>query len=205
MKISSESKLFLGIVIATIAIIGIAIMFFSQPAKALTKEALIPAGAHTSGNASASSWLVEFSDFECPACGEFEPAVEQLIKNDSDKLLFAYRNFPLSQHKNGMPAARAAEAAALQNKYWEMHSLLFANQTRLTDGLYLDLAKQLNLDESKFQADLKNPAVQAKIDSDVNYGNSIGINATPTFFLNGLQISPNSPDDLIKIVTSSFK
>lgn len=196
MKLTSESKFLLGVLLATVIIIAGAFWVFSKPAKPLDKNLLVPPTAHTFGNSQAKIYLVEFSDFQCPACGAFEPAVETIMTKDKDKLLFVYRHFPLPQHGNAIPAARAAEAAAKQEKFWEMHNLLFANQTNLSADTYTSLAQQLKLDMTKFKSDMQAADVANLVSSDVAFGNSIAIDATPTFFLNGTKINPVSPQDL---------
>ncbi|MEK7141123.1 MAG: thioredoxin domain-containing protein, partial [Patescibacteria group bacterium] len=122
MKLTGESKVLLGILATSIAFIGAAVFFFNKPAptpKPYPKEALIAGDSHATGNASASAYLVEFSDFQCPACKAFTPTVDALVKKYSDKLLFVYRHFPLDQHAFAIPAALAAEAAGKQGKFWE--------------------------------------------------------------------------------------
>ena len=125
MKLTGESKFLLSVLLGTVTIIGAAVFFLSQPAKSLTREELIPTNIPTHGVATASAYLVEFSDFQCPACAAFAPTVEKLITENQDRLLFAYRHFPLPQHTAAIPAARAAVAAGNQGKFWEMHTPLF--------------------------------------------------------------------------------
>lgn len=204
MKLTSESKFLIGVLFATIVIIGGAFWLFSKPAKPMSKDLLVPTTAHTFGNPTAKTYLVEFSDFQCPACGAFEPAVETIMNKDKDKLLFVYRHFPLPQHENAVPAAHAAEAASKQGKFWEMHNLLFANQTNLSANLYVGLAKQLGLDTTKFTADMQGNDIANLVSTDVAFGNSIGIDATPTFFLNGTKITPVSPQDLQSLVETAI-
>lgn len=206
MKLTDESKFFIGILAVTLVLLGGAMWLLSKPEKPviLPKDTLITSSTHTIGNPNAKTYLVEFSDFECPACGAFEPAVEKLLTTYPDTLLFAYRHFPLSQHPQGKPAAIAAEAAALQGKFWEMHHVLFANQSSLSDALYGDLAKQVGLNLEVFQKDRKESSVSASIDADTASGNTIGINATPTFFLNGTKLVLNQPEDLTRAVETSL-
>jgi len=200
MKLTFESKLLLGILLITSTVIALAVIIMSRPAKPLAREDLVTTNTHAKGNPEAAVWLVEFSDFQCPACGAFESAVEELIKNYPDTLLFAYRHYPLPSHPMAEPAARAAEAAALQGKYWEMHSFLFANQSDLSEAEFIRLAQSLTLDLSKLEKDMKSPEVKNTIEQDVVYGDKIGISATPTFYLNGVKISPSTPEKLKKMV-----
>ena len=128
MKLTGETKLFLGILIGTAVIIGAAAVLLTKQAPILSRADLVPASAHTKGNVEAKIYLVEFSDYQCPACLAAKPVVDAIIKQYQDQLLFSYRNFPLDQHPFGQKAAQAAEAAGAQGKYWEMYDLLFANQ-----------------------------------------------------------------------------
>lgn len=199
MKFTNESKVLLGILGATVVIIGVASVFFSQSSKsqpAISREKLITSNAYTIGNASASAYLVEFSDFQCPACKSAKPFVDATVERYKEKLLFVYRHFPLGQHQYAIQAAIAAEAAGLQGKFWEMNYLLFANQDKLSDDLYMRLAKELYLDEKKFADALSDPKLKEKVIQDRDYGVSIGIDSTPTFFLNGKKITLASFTDL---------
>jgi protein-disulfide isomerase len=205
MKLTGESKVLLSIVGVTVVIIAIAALVMTKPAPVLTKADLIPAGAYIKGNPDASVYLVEFSDYQCPACLAVKPVLDAVLKAHESNLLFVYRNFPLDQHPLSHPAARAAEAAGKQGKYWEMHDLLFANQEKLSEELFPQLAQQLGLDMTVFAKDYNDPAVAAKIQSDVTDGNRIGISATPTFFLNGKKLELTNFNDLKTAVDQAVK
>ncbi|HLL60811.1 MAG TPA: thioredoxin domain-containing protein [Candidatus Nitrosocosmicus sp.] len=143
------------------------------------------------GNKQAPNELVEYSDLQCPACRMAHPLVKEVIKNK--RIKFVYRHFPLSMHKNSVNAAMAAEAAGVQNKFWEMQDLLFINQEKWAESknpesIFIGYAKQLKLDTEKFQLDLKNKDLKSKIDAQMQSGNIAGVNATPTFYLNGVKI-----------------
>jgi protein-disulfide isomerase len=200
MKLTSETKLFIGIFAFTAIIITIAMIIMTRPAKPIVKEQLILPTTYTKGPKDAPIWLVEFSDFQCPACKAFSGVVADLIKKYPDKLLVAYRYFPLDIHPQSVPAAIAAESAGKQGKFWEMEQLLFANQDRFSDTLYNELATQLGLDMNAFKASLTDLNTKQIITNDTNFGNSVGINATPTFFLNGVKLTLYTPADLTKEV-----
>lgn len=205
MKFTSESKFFLGIIGATMVIIVGALIIFSKPTPqkpALARQDLIASDTHTIGNAGASAFLVEFSDFQCPACKAFQPAVDIVLDKYKDKLLFAYRHFPLDQHPFSKESALTAEAAGEQGKFWEMGKLLFENQEKFADNLWKELAKQLGLDEKKFDEAFSSKTLTDKIDRDRAYGDQISVNATPTFFLNGKKLELTSQGDLVKAVES---
>lgn len=208
MKLTGESKLLLGILLATIAIMGTAVYFFSRPTpppKPIAREELIAADSFTIGNASASAYLVEFSDFQCPACRAFAPVVDELAKKYADKLLFVYRHYPLSQHAFAKPAAMAVEAAGEQGKFWEMAKLLFENQDRFSKELWGSLADDLKLDRVKFDAALNSQNLKAKIDRDEIAATALKLSGTPSFFLNGVRLEVASPLDLKTAVEKAIQ
>lgn len=200
---TSETKLFLGIIIATGGLIAGAVFLFSKPTPTLPREELAGNGLKA-GNPDATAYLVEFSDFQCPGCAAFAPVVSQIVEKHKDKLLFAYRHFPLDQHTFAMKAAIAAEAAARQGKFWEMADLLFANQTKLSDERILQFAQSLQLDQSQFVQSLNDAAIKQKVEADRNYGIRIGINSTPTFFLNGNKLNLINFEDLKRAVEKAI-
>src|SRR5687768_7544535 len=138
MKLTGESKLFVGILVATLALIGIATWALSRPTPliALPRETLAPPTPHRKGPPGATVYLVEFSDFQCPACSAFAPTVRMLTDKYQDRLLCVYRHFPLPTHSCGKPAAYAAEAAALQGKFWEAETYLFARQASFSNTFW---------------------------------------------------------------------
>lgn len=141
---------------------------------------------HILGNPEASTTLLEYGDFECPNCGEAFPVVKAVLSSEKDKVRLVFRNFPLSEiHPHALPAAFAAEAAGLQNKFWEMHDLFFINQDKLEDKDLLKYAEKLNLDLKKFTADMNSVSVKERVRKDFLNGVRSGVNATPTFFING--------------------
>lgn len=205
MNFTSETKLLLGILVATAVIIGIGFMVMTKPTPTLSRSELAPSGTLSKGNPNAKAYLVEFSDFQCPACAAFQPSVNAITEQYKDKLLFVYRHFPLSQHPFAQKAAEAAEAANAQGKFWEMGDLLFANQSKFSDDLFPQLAQSLNLDLVKFTKNMEDSAIKQKIANDRTYGIHIGVNATPTFFLNGKKLNLTSFDDLKKAVAEAVR
>lgn len=203
MKFTSETKLFLGIILLTVGIIMGAGILFSIPPKPIPKSELISPHTNITGNPSAKTWLVEFSDFQCPACKAFAGTVDTLSKKFPGDLSIAYRHFPLPQHQQAREAAIVAEAAERQGKFWDMAHLLFANQETLSDASYASFASTLNLDPVRFAADRKSASIAAHIDEDITYGTTLGIDATPTFFLNGVKLTVAIPSDLEKAVTDT--
>lgn len=158
------------------------------------------------GNRESKIILVEYSDFQCPACGAYYPMLKELNKNFGDKIQFVYRQFPLPSHKNARPAAYTSETAGLQGKFWEMHDMIFENQKSWSEKSgasenFLDYAKTIGLDIEKFQNDLNSITVKEKVENDYQSGIQSGVTYTPTFFLNGKKIqNPQSYDEFRNII-----
>lgn len=205
MKFTGESKIFIGILLGTMVIIGSALRYFSQPEPKLSKDKLILFDSQTKGNPNAKTFLVEFSDFQCPACKAFVPVVEELTSTYKDKLLFTYRYFPLDQHPFGQTAAKAAQAAAVQGKFWEMAALLFANQERFSPTLWEELADEIKLNKAEFDTAMNSSETEKKIQEDRNFGVQIGVNATPTFFLNGEKLEARTFDEFKQKVKEAIE
>ena len=141
---------------------------------------------HAEGPAGAPVTLVEYGDFECPHCGHAYPIVEELRHRMGKKMRFVFRNFPLSEaHPHAEKAAEAAEAAGEQNRFWEMHGMLFKHQNAL-DTPHLEMyARSLRLDEERFSHALSAHTFQKRVRDDFMSGARSGVNGTPTFFVNG--------------------
>ena len=145
---------------------------------------------HSTGNINASLILVEYGDFECPHCRHAHQLIKRLLKEWGDTLHFVFRNFPLREvHPFAYPSAIAAEAAGKQNKYWEMHDLIFENQSSIDTEFLKVLAKQIGLEPGKFKEDMKSEIIREKIERDFESGIRSGVNGTPTFFFNGKRVS----------------
>lgn len=162
------------------------------------------------GSDSAKVRVVEFSDFECSACSAVEPYIAKLRAADPSKVQFIYRHFPLSQHARSREAATLAEAAGEQGKFWEMHDRLLATQREWSSAsdaapFFMDLVKELGLDEDKIKQAMAGDVIKAKIDSDIAEGNNLGLNQTPTFFVNGRKLDLQKFEDLSIIVEQELK
>lgn len=141
---------------------------------------------HHQGNVFAAITLVEYGDFECPYCKRAHPLVKRLLEERGRQLHFVFRNFPLREiHPHAYMSAIAAEAAARQSKFWEMHDLIFENQNKLSANFLLSLAGTIGLDMAQFARDSKSKEIKNKIETDFESGIRSGVNGTPTFFLNG--------------------
>lgn len=151
---------------------------------------------HIQGSKNAPLELVEYGDYQCSYCGEAYPiikSVQQTLEND---LKFVFRNFPLSEvHPDAKNAAMAAEAAALQNKFWEMHDILYENQQQLDEGHLVSFAKKIGLDVNKFRSDMQKSVVSDKIENDFESGARSGVNGTPSFFVNGKKYNGDWQDE----------
>jgi Na+/H+ antiporter NhaA len=145
-----------------------------------------PETDHVRGSADAPVTLVEYGDFECPYCGQAEPIVRELLADFGDDLRYVWRHLPLSDvHPRAQIAAEAAEAAAEQGAFWEMHDLLLAHQDALRPPDLVRYAEQLGLDTQRFEDDLRGHEHTARIYDDVDGADLSGVSGTPTFFING--------------------
>lgn len=157
----------------------------------------VPVGErdHVRGPASAEVTLVEYGDFECPYTRRARPVVRRLSQEFGDRLLFVFRNFPLTRiHPHAENAAEAAEAAADQDQYWEMHDMLFDNQRALEDEDLRRYAERLSLDMARFGRELAEHAHAHRVNEDVRSGLKSGVRGTPTLFVDGLR--HDGPNDL---------
>lgn len=138
------------------------------------------------GNANAAIELVEYGDYECPYCGRAYPIVKSIQEKLGADLKFVFRNFPLKKiHPNAFAAAVATEAAGLQDKFWEMHDIVFENQRKLDGDNILLLAEKIGLDMEQFKNDVQQRELIEKVEKDFESGIRSGVNRTPSFFING--------------------
>ena len=147
----------------------------------------IPIGSddHTQGDRTALRSLVEYGDYECPSCGQIQPVIREIQKHFGKRLLFAFRNFPLSElHPWAEAAAEAAAYASKHGKFWEMHYLLFENQDRLSGPLVLELADRIGLSSSELSVALEKKTYRSRVRIDFDSGIRSGVNGTPTLFIN---------------------
>lgn len=187
---SSEVKILASLGLATLLVlVGGAVLFEinkTDPAQA----SLVRSDSHQTGPADAKITIVEFADFQCPACAVAADTVLQLKKEYANQVNFVFRHFPLPNHANARIAAQAAEAAGDQNKFWEMYQTLYRQQKNwqgLSDpsSLFSKYAKGLELDSNKFDGVIKNKTHEDKILLDLGDGKSLNVASTPTFFING--------------------
>lgn len=162
-------------------------------------------GDNVKGNADASVVLIEYGDFQCPSCAAVHPHVATLMQEYGDRVAFVFRNYPLTTiHPNARAAAGAAEAAGLQGKYWEMYDSLFTNNTAWSslDGTarndsFTSQAETIGLDIERFKADLSGSTVTRKISFDQALAKRDGIQATPTFIINGTRLEDDAANKFV--------
>jgi protein-disulfide isomerase len=191
------SKRFWLILIGILIVFGV--LFKLESKKTPTPATNSQPSNHVEGNGKTGVTLLEYGDYECPYCEEYYPIVKQVQAKYSDQIFFQFRNLPLTQiHKNAIAGARAAEAASLQGKFWQMHDALYDSTNWAvwspSDNPIPDFnnyAKQLGLNVTKFESDYQGDAVNNTINADLNAFNATGQpESTPTFFLDGTLIQP---------------
>lgn len=192
-----EAKILIVIALLTIVVVvGGALLIgnsSSQSQKEIDTARLIRKESQQSATTSAKIQLVEFADFQCPACAAYQPIVDQLKRKYKGSLNVVFRHFPLNSHKNAIPAAKAAEAASRQGKFYEMEALLYSKQAEWENEadptpLFLTYAARVKLNLAKFKNDTKAKEVIDEINQDIADGIALGVNSTPTFFLNGKKL-----------------
>lgn len=191
------SKGFWAIIIAIIVIFG-GFLWFRDHKTNAPGSTTVQTSNHVEGNGQKNVTLIEYGDYECPFCEQYYPVVKQVVAQYSNDIKFEFRNLPLSQiHQNAFAAARAAEASGLQNKFWEMHDMLYEDQSSWVNAsdpqaVFNQFAQQLGLNVTQFKQDFSSSKVNDLINGDVAAFNKTGQEmATPTFFLDGKKISPN--------------
>ena len=157
------------------------------------------------GNPKAAVTVVQFTDFQCPSCAQHHPIVERLLNEYGDSVRLVVRDFPLSQHANAMKAAEAAEAAREQGKYWEYTDLLYRNQSALQIDKLKQYASNLGLDRVRFDAALDSGKYSDKVQRDVAEGDRLGVDSTPTFFVNGRLVTDSSYAGLKSRIEAELK
>lgn len=221
---ATKNKVFIVLTVGTIILLLGGVFLFSgksatnNSTNKIAASLLIPQSAtKTSGFAngnylpvspSATTTLVEFGDYECPACATYDPMVKQLLTEYSGKLTFVFRNYPLPQHTNAPISSYAVEAAGLQGKYWQMHDKIYETQNdwaNLSDAksVFVGFAQGFNLNVDQFTKDLASLIIKNIVQNDLNDGNTIGITETPTFYLNGQKITLTGSYEQLKSLVAA--
>ena len=204
-------KVVIGIIVFTILFLGLGwLMVGRTPTNTPISLSTTPTD-HIAGNASASATLIEYSDFQCPACASYQTLINQLKEELGSEIKIIFRHYPLSNiHPNAHLAAQASEAAANQGKFWQMHDLLFKNQnfwSELEDPEeeFNQYAIDLKLNLKQFTTDLTSKETIDKIGSNYQSGVKAGVNSTPSFFINGKKISnPASYEAFKQIIKNNL-
>lgn len=157
------------------------------------------------GSANAPVTIVEFTDFQCPACAAMHPVIEEVLRSYGDKIRFVVRDFPLNHHENARKAAEAANAANAQGKFFEYIALLFQRQKALDVSSLKKYASELGLDRTRFDAALDRGIYAAEVVNDIEDGELYGVNSTPTIFVNGVQLKVLSGDALREAIEKAAK
>jgi len=167
---------------------------------------------HIRGNPDAPVTLEEFGDFQCPPCGSIAGFIDELVKEYDPRLRVVFRNFPLPNHNHAREAALAAEAAGLQGRFWEMHDLLYREQAVWSKAdnvpeLFNGYAGMIGLNLDQFKKDMDGEKTKARVDSDHERGDSLGVQSTPSVFINNRQVGPNdrTPDGLRDTINAALK
>jgi len=167
---------------------------------------------HVFGVQNSKVVLIEYGDYECPYCDEAYSPIKSVVTQYENQISFVFRNFPLTTlHPDALAGAGAAEAAGLQGKYWDYHDLLYANQSdwdslsgdQLTN-VFVSFAKQLGLNSSKFEADLSATSVTQKISFDQALGGKLGIDSTPSFYLDGTSLNGTVENQIVQDNTTGL-
>lgn len=184
-------------VVIVLAVIAVGAYFLLST----TQVSQLTRAEHFLGDANAKAVMVEYSDFQCPACGAAEPTVQEVINAYGNNIKFVYKHFPLTNiHQYSQKAAEASECAGIQGKFWEMHAKLFANQNALRISDLKSYAQQIGLNATSFNQCLDSGAAAANVKADFNEGLAEKVRATPTFFINGRKIEGGVPFDEFKTV-----
>lgn len=194
---NQEMKILGGITVGTLILLFGAVFFLSgngQQVAGVSVDAtkLETGDSHKIAAEGAKLTIVEFADYQCPACAAAQPGLKKALEEYKGRVSFVYRHFPLTQHGNARIAAVAAEAAGEQGKFWEMSSLLYETQGEWSEvsdpkPLYETYAQRLQLEQARFKTDLRSDKYETKITQDVSDGAAVGVNGTPTFFFNGVK------------------
>lgn len=204
------SKTFWAIIAVIIIIFG-GIIAFNKSGEETTDPNIQPTN-HVVGAGTTGVTLIEYGDFECSACGSYYPLIEQVKAKYGDQITFQFRHLPLLQlHPNAMVAARSAEAAHNQGKFWEMYNLMFQNQLAWGNQgidakpIFEQYAAQLNLDVARFRADVASSATNATVNADVREFEKLGVSkSTPTFVLDGQVVKASSLEEFSKLIDDAI-
>lgn len=209
---TTQGKVIAGLVVIIVALFAYYFYALSNGQVNTIQDITISNTDHVRGALNGTVTMVEFGDFQCPACGAYEPLVRKVMADNPTTLKIVFRHFPLTQvHQNALLAAKASEAAGVQGKFWEMHDMLYDNQQTWSAGLnardfFVNYAKTLGLDVAKFSNDINSKAIEEKILAEYQEGTKLGVQGTPSFFINGKKIeNPQSPEAFNELIKQAAK
>ncbi|MDP3724191.1 MAG: thioredoxin domain-containing protein [bacterium] len=199
---SQEVKIIFGIIVVTVLLLVGGIFLVNRNSSNQTNEnvlattemsRLVREDSIIIATKSATTTIVEFADFQCPACAAAQPLLDELLTTYQGKVNYVYRHLPLPQHKHAMLAAESSEAAKVQGKFLEMQQLLYSRQTQWASAedakvLFVEYAKELRLDTESFTKAIDEKQAEGKILRDVSDAQALKVSATPTFYINGQMI-----------------
>lgn len=206
------SKRFLLILAAIVVIFGGLLVINKRDADAPTDGAsTAELSQHKTAEGSTGVTLIEYGDFQCSACAQYHPILQQLKEQYKGQVTFQFRHFPLTEiHQNALISSRAAEAASMQDKFWEMHDMLFENQKAWESStnptpIFEQYAETIGLDMEKFREDIKSPQTNDVIQADRAEAKKQNYQSTPTFILDGQKIdNPQSLEEFVKLIDDAI-
>lgn len=206
-----ETKILLGIIGVVVAgLIGV-FMVFNKPGTTASVDSAALVRSDSQKTGSGSVTMVEFGDYQCPACGAAHPNVKKIMTEYTGKVQLVFRNYPLDTiHKNAMIAAKYAEASAKQGKFWQMHDKLYENQSEWVDladptTKFAEYAKGFSMDVNQLKADATSAQIASLITRDKADGDTVGVQGTPTFFVNSKMVASYDYASLKAAVDAALK
>lgn len=208
---NNEVKIFASAAVIIVVVVGL--LFFLEKFQPVSPTAstsvvdsnvLVHDNSHKMGSNNKVT-IVEFGDYQCPACGAAYPVTKKIMAEYGDKIMFVFRNYPLPQHQFAKAAANVAEAAGAQGKFWEMHDVLYEKQMEWSlasdpTANFTQYAKDLGLDADKVMQVAQGNQYTTDINNDIVDGNTAGVNATPTFYVNGHKMADYDYETLKKAI-----
>jgi protein-disulfide isomerase len=193
-----NKKFWIALLIIIVGVFGLAITQSNKDSaikRKVENPKAVQADDHIRGKSDSKVYLITYGDYECPACNAWEPEIQKIKDEYKDRVAFIFRNLPLTdKHINAFAAARAAEAANLQGKFWEMHDLLYVKweewngDNKSAQTKFETYAQELGLDMAKFKTDYQSEVVADRINSDLVTASAVGADGTPTFLINGEKV-----------------
>lgn len=214
MTLTSDAKFVIGVLLATCIVIGAGAWITNTKTKPAQARVIPPAlidrlvrsDSPVSGPADAKVTVVEFADFQCPACGVLHPALKQVMDSQKNSSVrFVFRNYPLPQHSFAPLAAEAGLFAQSQNKFWEYGDILFAHQEQLSQTDLVKYGTDLGFNQNDFEKALSNRTFKSIVDRDLADGNALTLDHTPTVFINGTEyIGKYTTEELNSAITAAL-